>query len=157
MAPHALSWESDSFTSDTRDLPHARFLTRRLSNLSQASTLVGSESDDIDIPHRRLSTAAQFPATHDVARELDPVEPSTLDQTDINHNLEAQYRDMRSKAKECMKALHAFCDPIIDTVNSVAVKLGEAQHLTAHHIFRNIITDIDLLICNDIDVEKLHG
>jgi hypothetical protein len=163
MAPHALSWESDSTTSDTGDLLHPRSPTQRLSNLSQASTLVGSESDGIDIARRRFSTADQHPVTNGLAREHDAVEPHTLDQTGINEALNAQYRDMQARAIAHVRELLLFCGPIMEIVNLVTINMGEVerlleagQHLTAYYIFRDVVSIIDTLIRDDLDVDGLR-
>jgi hypothetical protein len=115
---------------------------RRLSNISQAPTLVGFESDDIDIAQRRLSTAAQYPISNEITRGHDAEQPCTLDQADIDAELKAEYRDMQTKAMERVNALHVFCDPIMETTTGVSIKMGETgkllvggQRLTAHYLF----------------------
>lgn len=163
MHPHALSQDSYSPPTDTPDLPDARSLKRCLSNLSQASTLVGSESDDIDIAQRRLSTAAQYPVTDEITREHDAEQPCTLDQTDIDSELQAEYRVVQTKVIEVVKALHVFCYTIMDVITRVNIKMGEAERLleggerlTAHYLFRDIIRDIDALVWDGLDLEGIH-
>jgi hypothetical protein len=154
MSPHATSHSTNSPLSETGSLPHVRALKRSPSNLSQVSTLVGTESDDDDSAGPRLSAASQHTAHHDVTRTNGAQQPAASHRANLDARGSAPERTscnapIRQLAQERMRALHALCDPVIDKVNDVNIKLGEAErvwkggdHLTAHQLYEEVLRDI---------------
>jgi hypothetical protein len=152
MSSYASSQRTRSPSSDTGPLADVRSLQRRLSNLSQASTLVGSESDhDDDIG---TTPTTQNTTQHDATGE------SCAHEHCVQYNaaVSAARRDamipdfdrVRMKAQERIGTLHLMFDPFMDLINSVSVKMDVAErlaeggdYLAAYPLYMSVLRDIE--------------
>jgi hypothetical protein len=152
MSSHAFSQPTRSPSSDTGPLADVRPIQRRLSNLSQASTLVGSESDHDD-------DAGATPTTQDTTQH-DATGESCAHEYCVQYNaaVNAARGDailpdfdwVRMKAQERIGTLHLMFDPFMDLINSVSVKMIVAErlsdrsdYLAAYPLYLSVLRDIE--------------
>jgi hypothetical protein len=154
MSYPTLSASNHSASAGTSSLVDTRSLQRSLSNSSQASTLVGSESDHNDFAEPQLSPTTQPPARRNVIGELYAHTPCVTRQDETTaasaHPALPDYEYMRTSPQSRVRSLHMLCDPFMDLVNDVNAKMGMAERLaesgerlSAYRMYQEILRDID--------------
>lgn len=158
MTSHNELQSSDRPTSEAQDLPRLGRLPRIPSNLSQASTLVGSESPDSRFDGPEPTTSSPDSASHNTSGENhsggagDGRAPD-LETHDKMRKEELDCKAARNKALDEVRALHVLCDPVVELVESVNWKMGAAERLlereegedydTARKLFIKVLREIE--------------
>jgi hypothetical protein len=140
MVCHALSKTAHPPSPrDTGSLSHVRSLERSYSNISQASTLVGSESDGNDDAQSPSATRAPLAVQHGAITGLHSHEPCAPHQANIDIVVAHQNVADRPTQMECertrqsaavrLRWLHRICDPFMDMVQELNETMGQAERL----------------------------
>lgn len=140
---------------EAQDLPHIRPLPRIPSDLSQTSTLVGSEPSDGRFDEREPPTSVPPPARHGNGGQIhsggtsDGGAPDMENRSDVREE-ELDYESARSQAQDSVRELNVMCDTIIALVDDVNTKMGAAERLVvgeeyemARRLFLNVLRDIN--------------
>jgi hypothetical protein len=113
-------------SSDSRSLADVRSLQRRLSNLSQASTLVESEfNNDLDPGTSSTAqvTAQQYPAEQGRAHEHCVQHHDAGSAGSADTTLQ-DFDEARETAQERVRAMHMLFDLSMDFVNRINANMG---------------------------------
>jgi hypothetical protein len=152
MSSHGSPQWPCSPSSDTRPLADVRSLQRCLSNLSQASTLVGSESGDD--PDAGTSSTPQVTIQHH------PTEQSRAPEHYVQHHAAVSadstdtilqdFDEIRKMAQDCVRAMHVLFDPSMNFINRINTNMGVAERLTeggdrlmAYILFQRVLREIE--------------
>jgi len=158
MVSHAFSKPAYPPPAGAEGLSHVRSLERSYSNISQASTLVGSESDGDDHAQSPSAARASPAAQHGAIAGLHPHEPCAPHQANVDAMLAHQDNADRLMEEGCertrqraaaqMRWLHKICDPFTEMIDELNATMGRAErlydagdHRGAHALYQEIIQD----------------
>lgn len=158
MGSHASSQPPHPPSPEAGTLRHVRPFERSLSNLSQASTLVGLEYDSDDHTGSLSRTRAQLSGHHDSIKGLHPHEPCAPHQANIDdafryreasHEVSLEeYQRTHQLAAKRVSWLYRVCEPLIMLIGDISAMLGAADRLNdageqsaAYRLYQEILQD----------------